>query len=82
MISVNLILLGLWKFATTNKYLVGRDFDTSIVPAFTKVIIIGSIIVAISSIGAIFYPIMGFFLLAGAAWFLVTTIYGLHKIFK
>jgi uncharacterized membrane protein len=82
MIIVNLILLGLWQFATTNKYLVGRDFDMRIIPPFKKVIIIGTIIVAISSIGGIIYPMIGFFLFAAAAWFLITTIYGPHKIFK
>ena len=82
MIGVNLILLGLWKFATTKKYLVGRDFDTRIIPAFTKVIIIGTLFVAIASIGGIFYPIIGYFLFAAGAWFLIATIYGPHKIFK
>ena len=44
MITVFLTLIGLWQFATKNKYLVGSDFDPKIVPAFNKVIFVGIII--------------------------------------
>ncbi len=78
----NLILLALWKFATTDKYLVGRKFNSRIVPAFTKVIIIGSVLVAIAAVGSIFIPAIGYLLFIAAAFFLVTTVYGPHKIFS
>ena len=85
MITVFLTLIGLWQFATKNKYLVGRDFNPRIVPAFYKVILVGIIILVISSVGSIlpgYLSNLGYLLFASAAWFLVATIYGPHKIFK
>jgi uncharacterized membrane protein len=85
MIAVMLTLNGLWWFATKNKYLVGRDFDPKIVPAFHKVILVGIIILVVSSVSsALPEPInyLGYLLFAAAVWFLVATIYGPHKIFK
>lgn len=85
MIAVFLTLIGIWQLATTNKYLVGRDFDPRLVSPFNKVILVGIIILVIASVastlpGDIAY--LGYLLFAAAAWFFVATIYGPHKIFK
>ncbi len=85
MITVFLTLIGLWQFATKNKYLVGRNFDLKIVPPFYKVILVGIIIIVIASVGSIlpgYLSYLGYLLLVAGGWFLFVTIYGPHKVFK
>jgi uncharacterized membrane protein len=85
MIIVMLTLIGLWQFVTKNNYLVGREFNPKIVPAFNKVVIVGIIILIISSVGSILpghLANLGYLLFLAGAWFLVATVYGPHKIFK
>ncbi len=79
MILTNFSLLGIWMYATGNQCLVDRDLDKRTIKVFTKIILIGSALVAIVIALALFEAMLGWLLFIPAAYFISVTAWGRHR---
>jgi uncharacterized membrane protein len=82
MIFTFIVLYIIWYNATTNNFLVARNFDPQITKSFNKTLLYGCVMVGIISAIATVIPLLGWLLLAIGGYFIYVTVYGPHKVFK
>ena len=82
MIFTFIILRIIWLYATTNNYLVGRNFDSRKIQPFNKTLLYGCVMVGIISAVTVMIPFLGWLLLVVGGYFIYVTVHGPHKIFK
>jgi uncharacterized membrane protein len=78
MIMTNLSLLAIWLYATWNHRLVPKDLERRTMMSMVTIILVGTIIVAICSLGNVYLEGLGYGLFLGAVWFIYMTARG-HK---
>jgi uncharacterized membrane protein len=78
-IATILVLLTLWQYATRGYRLVDRDIDRRIIPALTRVILIGVIITAIGMALSYVVSWAGLLGFVALAYMIVATAYGRYR---
>jgi uncharacterized membrane protein len=74
-----LVLLVMWRYATRGHRLVDRDIDERIIPALTRVIVIGITINAIGVVVSYVLPWAGLLSFVAIAYMIITTAYGRYR---
>jgi len=74
-----LVLLALWQYATRGYRLVDPDIDKRIIPALTRVILIGVSIMLIGVVLSYLIPWAGYLGLAAMAFMIIVTAYGRYR---
>ena len=74
-----LVLLVIWRYATRGHRLVDRDIDERIIPALTRVIVIGVTINAIGVLVSYVFPWAGLLSFVAMAFMIVATAYGRYR---
>jgi uncharacterized membrane protein len=79
MILTFFILLAIWIYATSSFRLVNRDIDVRTISVLKKVILIGTLIVAIGVACSYITLWAGYIFFVAGAFFVITTAYGRHR---
>jgi uncharacterized membrane protein len=74
-----LVLLAIWQYATRGYRLVDRDIDRRIIPALSKVILIGVVINAIGVVGSYFISWAGLIGFVAMVYMIIATAYGRYQ---
>jgi uncharacterized membrane protein len=74
-----LVLLVIWRYATRGHRLVDLDIDKRIIPALTRVIVIGVTINAIGVVVSYVFPWAGLLSFVAMAFMIVATAYGRYR---
>jgi hypothetical protein len=74
-----LVLLVIWRYATGGHRLVDRDIDERIIPALTRVVLIGVTINAIGVVVSVVFPWAGLLSFVAMAFMIVATAYGGYR---